>query len=380
MSFSVTTHPERLPVIPEPTLVINRGTDDILLGDNSSSIVAYGAHIPPNGNLIYDLSRQRWIAAKSGTQTYDLLPGGASAIPGSLAIANDILNSGLAASIASLTTTDLLASGLSAQIATQVLNTGTRVIDVPVTSSWGFLDHAGTTGIFDVTDAQSFVIPWFWTNINAANASNFGELTLTWYDTAGGANIVGKDVYEIAGDLNSPGTTFTTETGYIRGPCMGGGLQMSFLGKPNPPGGLGFIGAAGKLIKSYRMAPISKWSTDASADRILLTNLQSGVGASAASSFVKAAPYDGLVEIHCWCAQVAAGTTTHVRFGWGSDTFPTSPVFRDVMFFPQSSTLAGTWISRQVSGGSRRPMWFQFFNGEAAARDFTVTLTCPTLA
>jgi hypothetical protein len=394
MSYSCTTRPERLPIIPEPTLILNKGTDDILLGNDAGSVRTYGAHIPPNGNLIYDLSKQRWITANTGTQTYDLLPGGASAIPGSLAIANDIVASGLAAAIASQTTTqivasnlaaniasqttaDIIASSLSNQIATQVLNTGTRVIDVPVTFGWGPLDHNQTTSIFDLTDAQSFTIPWNWQTLSAANLSQFGQITLTWFDTAAGVNTVGTDVYEIGGDLNNPATIATWETGYISGPCRGGGLRIGFNGTV-APGGTGRIRAQGTLVKSYRLAPIARWMTDASSDRVLINVRQLGVAAGGTSQFVLAAPYDGLVEIHCWIAATAA-TTSHVRMGWGSDTFYDASVKWDVMYFPQNQGF-GAWVSRQVSGGSRRPMWFQFFNGEAAARDFKVWVTCPTMA
>lgn len=384
MSYTCDTQPRTLPLIEEPCLIINQGTADIILGDDSRMIKAYGTHIVPGANLIYDLSSIRYICSVTGAQNYDILPGGGSSIPGAANIANAILASGLAADIA----TDVVNSGLSLQIAQQVLATGTKVIDVPQVIAFGPIDGNGFpftgSAIFDVTDAQSLTIAFNWQNVNASNLSSFGAINVIWFDTAAGTNQIGLDTYEIAGDLNAPGTALITETGYIRTPCLGAAVQVQF--QPTPvPGGAGRVFLRGIIVKSYRLNPINRYATDASADRVLGRVAANGVAAGGASVYLPCSPYDGPLEINGDCSACITNET-YVQYGWGSTQWPVvntaGRTATTRLYFPSraGATTVESLLSAPLRASSRRPLWMRIHNGEAGGRDFSVTVIASTLA
>src|SRR5712691_4962896 len=320
MSYSVgSTAYERLPVIEEMCLIVNNGTADIILGNTPSELKPYGTHIQPNNNLLYDLSKQRYIIAVSGSQLYDILPGGQSSVPGSAAIVSGIISSSLATDIA----TKVVASSLSQDVATNVLNTGTRVIDQPTTTTWGPLDDGGNTSIFDMSNAQSYFLPWAWTNTSAANLSAFGQLTLAWYDTVAGGQQTFADQFEIAStNINVTGTIMTSIRGYIIGSCKGNGLKIFFDGTPVGSGGAGRISASGALVKSFRLSPIDKWLTDDGIDRVLGTASANGIVTGTQSNYFAFSPYDGIIELNAWMSNTATANTGFIQYGWGSTQFP----------------------------------------------------------
>lgn len=388
MSYSCTTQPERLPIVTgEDCLITNRGTDEIILGQSPSSLIAYGTAIPPGSSVLYDLSKERWIAACSGTQKYDILRGGKSALPSSTEIATQILNSDLSTQIGDKTSGAILSSNLSGQIADDILRRGTRVIDVPTLSTWGPIDHYPYTfkgvNILDLTDAQSIAISWRWEVLSASNLASFGELTVSWWSDLYGQVPFGVDVYEIAApNINTPGTLGKSESAVIHLPVKAPGMSLAFKGIPDP-GASGRALASGYTLKSYRLTPRETWASDNASDRILgFANKTGLAGGGTASIYFPFSPYDGLIEIHGWCSGTAT-TNTHMRFGYGSESFTRhigggSPPMEDVLFFPVGGL--GAWTSRQVSGSSRRPIYVQFFNAEAGAKDFSAWITCDTFA
>lgn len=385
MSFTCTTHPERLPIISEDCTIFNRGDADIVLGADASTLYPYGSVLTPGSNIQMDLSKQRWIGACTGTQKYDILAGGRSSTPSSTEIATQLIDSGLSNDIGSSVAQEILDSNLSGAIANSLLLTGTRIIDAPTNTQWGPIDHFEYTflgvAIQDLTDAQSVSISWKWEVLTALNLSSWGELTVDWWSDIYGGTSYGTDVYEIAGpNINTPGSTGASDTGIITMPVKAPGMSLSFRGKPDP-GTPGRIRCSGSTLKSYRVTPRTQWSTVAAADRILgyatALAVAGGGGVSLATPF---APYDGQVELHTWCSATAT-ENSHVRIGNGSDSWArrigvVSPPMEDVLFYPIGGV--GAWTSRQVSSATRRPLYVRFFNAEAAARDFAAWVTCTT--
>ena len=385
MPYSCTAQPERLPIVTgDSVLVVNRGDDVILLGHDSSTIRTYGTPIPPGANVLMDLSKPRYICACSGTQTYDLLQGGQSSTPSSTEIATQLIDSGLAGDIGSSVAQEIINTNLSGQIATSLLLTGTRIVDKPITTPFGPLDHWGYNNIGvpiqDLTDAQTVTISWEWEVLTAQNLSPFGELTVAWWSDIYGTVSFGEEYFEMAApDINNPGTVGITPRGVITLPVKAPGMSLSFNGRSDPPGGLGNVRASGSILKSYRVTNRTQWQTDAAGDHIL--GFASAVGVpntgSQLSSAIAFAPFDGAVEFHAWCSSTGT-VNSHVRLGWGSESWArpisgSNPTMEDVIFFPNNAF--GAWTSRQFGGGSRRPMYVRFFNGESGARNFTAWIT-----
>lgn len=385
MSYSCTTHPERLPLINEDVTIFNRGEADIVLGSDASTLYAYGSVLSPGSNIQIDLSKQRWIGACTGTQKYDILEGGRSSTPSSTEIATQLIDSGLSTGIGQAVAANILESNLSGQIATDLLLTGTRIVDKPITVPFGPIDHYDYTflgvPIIDMTDAQSVAIAWNWEILTALNASSFGELKVQWFSDVYGSVSFGTDLFEIAApNINSPGTTGISDTGIIQLPVRAPGMSIGFLGKPDPPGTAGRIRAQGSVMKSYRITPKAQWGTDAGSDRILGYAQSTGLAAGALSTATAFAPFDGQVEIHAWCNNTNT-VNSHVRIGYGSDSWGrqiggANPPMEDVMYLPLNNF--GAFISRQVSSATRRPIYVKFFNGEAVARNFSAWVTCST--
>lgn len=381
MSYSVGIQPEQLPIIQESTLIINQGGVELLLGNSRGVLSSYGAKLAPGDSLVYDLRTQRYIASSSGLCQYDILPGATAAVPGATSIASELTASGLANAISA----SVVASSLATDVAAQVLATGTRVIDVPTTTAWGPLDHGGSSAIFDVTDAQSVVIPWSWAVSSVANLSAWGALTVNWYADIAGTISCGSDVYEMGGNLNTPGTVLTSETAFIRTPCKGAALKFTFTGTP-APGAVGRISASGNLVKSYRLNPINRYETDLSGDRVLKNFTIIALGALALSPFILCSPYDGPLEITANASSVtlAGGVPSFVQYGWGSTQWPVSAVAGrkpyTQVFFPQAAAAGESFLTSILRASSRRPLWIRFGNSSGAAVDFTVNVICSTLA
>ncbi len=325
---------------------------------------AYGAQLAPGNSTVYDLSKQRWIASAFGSQIYDILPGATASIPGASTISDQ-----------------LLASGLSQQIASAILLTGVKSLDVPVATNWGPLDGnspGGSSAIFDLTNYQSIIVSWSFSVLSAANLSPFGQLTLTWYNDLAGTTIVGTDVFEMAGNLTTPGTILTTTKGYIRMPVRGTGLKFTFLGTGVAPGAAGRINASGTLISSLRPIATTQWYTDASADRVLLNIDKAAVPAGGDSSFWWAEPYDGQITIGGWVDAIAG---SYLRFAWGSPMWGAAANRGKQIVSLATAQGGGPLVGFQNNlPGTRRPIWGVCHNQDAAVHDFHVSIVCSSLS
>lgn len=190
--FSCTTQPERLPVIDDPTgcLILNRGTADILLGDSSSEIKAYGTRLSPGQNVVYDLSKERWIASTSGSQSYDILPGASSGVFGS--------NSAI-----------LLKSNLVGTVA-------------PVNS-----------GTSDVSGYNSLLIALKYDGqLTGPPLTDFMQFQFLWYDSDGFTNpltgLIADPIWVDTFEINSevPGSQFVGKWTFVNTPIRGSFLQI----------------------------------------------------------------------------------------------------------------------------------------------------------
>lgn len=213
MSFSVGTQPEQLPIIEEPTLIINQGTVNLLLGNSRGVLSSYGATLAPGNSFVYDLSTQRYIRSASGLCAYDLLSGASAAIPGADAIASS-----------------LNASGLALAIATQILATGVRQIDVPVLLASGNAQSVQPTGLqlggvngFDVTAYQSIEFTTRYDTVAAFPAAgDWFVYQLLWFD-ASGTQLLWVDTVEHISTAE-PSGTFTGKSTFVTAPVRGARL------------------------------------------------------------------------------------------------------------------------------------------------------------
>ena len=225
MTYSCDVQPRTLPIIPGRCLIINQGTDDIILGNDARVLKAYGAHIPPNQSLSYDLSEQRWIASATGAQQYDILPGAEGLVPNAQDIAAEILASALATNIALA----IAGSTLASTIAVQVLTTGVRQIDVPVNIASGAAVAVGVTGLnlgfFDTTAYQSIEFAVRYDAVAAFPAAgDWMRYQFLWYDDTA-TNLLWVDTFEHI-STSEPSGNFAGKFTFCNAPVKGARLQI----------------------------------------------------------------------------------------------------------------------------------------------------------
>ena len=186
-----------------------------------------------------------------------------------------------------------------AQLASTLLNTGSRIIDQPFVAARQAMTSGVELAAFLNTQAslfQSYVLKLNFSN-GAQSATNFALIEIRFYDDAN--NVIWKDIVEV--NAGNPDTYITDR--------MHGNFMKLF---PTFPGGTLNV----DWIMSNRPADRLKvLEAPTGADRILVQDQQTTVAAAATSGHVFVPLFHGPGHFFAWHS---ATDTTLIRLYWGS--------------------------------------------------------------